>query len=56
MAKLFRTNGLIAGVCGGLGQRFNINAWIFRILWILFGLTGVGILVYLICWVVMPKA
>ena len=50
------TNKVIAGVCGGLGEFFNVDPLIIRIIFILatvFG--GSGLLVYLILWVLMPN-
>ncbi|HEX9069177.1 MAG TPA: PspC domain-containing protein [Ktedonobacterales bacterium] len=55
---LERQNGIVAGVCGGLGAYFGINPWWFRILFLFLmlpgGLPGVG--PYLLLWLVMPKA
>ena len=50
--KLFRsrTNRKIAGVCAGLGDYFNIDPTIVRILFLIFLLFGGGrILLYVIC-------
>lgn len=50
-------NRVIAGVCGGIGEYFNIDPTIIRIFFILitvFG--GSGILIYLILWLVMPSS
>ena len=47
---------MIAGVAGGIAQRFGINSTLVRLAWVLavfFG--GFGILAYLILWVVLPK-
>ncbi len=51
-------NTKIAGVCGGIGEYFGIDATIVRILWILGTLLsfGTGLLAYLICWVLIPNA
>ena len=52
-----RTNRIVAGVCGGLGEFFGISPWWFRI-GILLALTpgGVpGLLIYLILWLMIPK-
>lgn len=47
----------IAGVCGGLSYYFGIDIVIVRILFlILFLGTGFGFLLYLILWIVVPKA
>jgi len=58
LSKLYRseTNKVIAGVCGGLGEYFDIDPVILRI--ILFLITifgGSGILIYIILWVVIPS-
>jgi phage shock protein C len=52
-----RTNRKIAGVCGGLANRFGLNPTLIRIGFVLLGLPGgaPGILLYLILWVVMPE-
>ena len=51
-----RTNSTIAGVCGGLGEYFNIDPTFIRIVAVLLIFAdGVGIWGYLIAWIVMPK-
>ncbi len=55
--KLYRSNSdrMIAGVCGGLGHYFNVDPTIVRLvllLLLIFG--GVGFLLYLIMWIVVP--
>jgi phage shock protein C len=55
--KLYRkTNGRVfGGVCAGLGDYFNVDKVLIRLLWILsVVLVGVGILAYLIAWIVIP--
>ena len=57
--KLYRsrTNYMIAGVCGGLGEYFEIDPTIIRLLLIFATLiAGSGILFYLIAWLVIPLA
>lgn len=59
MAKrLYRsyTDKMIGGVCGGLGEYFDIDPVIIRILFVvavIFG--GGGILAYIILWIVIPQ-
>ncbi len=56
--RLYRskTNKVIAGVCGGLGEYLRIDPVIFRILLVvLIFFRGAGLLVYLIAWLCMPK-
>ena len=52
-----RTDRRLAGVCGGLGAYFGIDATLLRILFVLLALPGglPGTLLYLILWVVMPE-
>lgn len=57
-AKLFRSENdrVVAGVCAGLGEFFQIDATIIRLIFIivtLFG--GGGILLYLILWLIIPS-
>lgn len=55
--KLRRQNGMIAGVCGGLGAFFGISPFWFRLLFVLLLAPGSipGILPYVILWVIMPS-
>lgn len=49
------TNRVLGGVCGGLGEVFNIDPTLVRILFVLAALFGgSGILFYLVLWVVIP--
>ena len=52
-----RTNRMIAGVCGGLGEYLNIDPTVVRIIFVLLTLPGgvPGPLVYLVLWFVMPE-
>lgn len=46
----------IAGICGGLGEYFDLDPVFFRLLFLvslLFG--GIGALVYLILWILVPE-
>ena len=55
--RLFRSRSerWLAGVCGGIGDYFNIDATVIRILFILFGLVfGSGLLFYIILWILIP--
>ncbi len=54
--RLFRSvhNRLLCGVCGGLGEFFHIDPTIVRLLWVLFGLVGVGILFYIAAALIIP--
>lgn len=51
-----RSDKKIAGVCGGLAVYFGIDPVIPRLIWVFLALgAGIGILAYLICWLVIPK-
>jgi len=55
--KLRRQNGIVAGVCGGLGAFFDINPAWFRLLFVILLIPGglPGLVPYLILWIVIPK-
>lgn len=55
--NLRRQNGIIAGVCGGLGVFFGINAWWFRLLFLLLLTPGglPGLLPYIVLWLIIPE-
>ncbi|MDO4280541.1 MAG: PspC domain-containing protein [Peptococcaceae bacterium] len=52
------TQRKIAGVCGGLGEYFNISPLIFRVTFLLLCLPGgvPGPALYLLFWIFMPSA
>lgn len=51
-----RTNRKLAGVCGGIGEYFNIDPVIVRLLWMaLTLLAGWGILVYILAIILIPN-
>ena len=52
-----RRNRMIAGVCGGLEQFFGLDAFWFRLGFVLAMIPGgiPGIAVYLILWLIMPS-
>ena len=55
--KLYRntSNKMIAGVCSGLGEYLNIDPTIVRLIWALIGITGAGIVAYLIAAIIIPE-
>lgn len=57
MKRLYRLreDRILAGVCSGLGDYFNIDPVIFRLGFVLITLGwGSGILLYLIMWLIIP--
>lgn len=55
--KLYRTrtNRMIAGVCGGLGEYLSIDPTFVRLFFVLLALSnGIGVLVYFLMWILVP--
>jgi len=47
---------MIAGVCGGIGEYFEVDPTLIRLLWILFIFAGgAGVLAYIVAWIVVPE-
>ncbi len=61
MKKLMRSrkDKMIAGVCGGIADYFNMDPTLVRIIYVLvsiFSIAFPGILVYIILWLVIPES
>ena len=55
--KLYKseTNKMLAGVCGGIAEYFNIDPTLVRLGWVVFSLLGgSGLLAYIIAAIIMP--
>ena len=55
--KLYRIEGgkIIAGVCGGIAEYFNLDPNVVRIGFVLFGcLGGTGVLAYIVAALIVP--
>lgn len=48
-------NAKIAGVCEGIGVRYQVDPTLIRILFVAAGLVGGGLGVYLVAWLIMPR-
>lgn len=56
MLKLDPKNKVIGGVCAGLANHLNINVLLIRLGFIfMFLWAGIGILPYIILWLLMPR-
>lgn len=56
--KLYRSerNRMIAGVCGGLAEYFDIDPVLVRLLWVAFTFfVGSGILLYILACIIIPN-
>ncbi|MDO9535947.1 MAG: PspC domain-containing protein [Bacillota bacterium] len=49
------SNKVIAGVAGGLAEYFDVDVVLVRLLWVVAGFAGGGILAYIIAWIVIPE-
>ena len=50
-----RNDRWLGGVCGGLGRASGMEAWIWRLVFVLFTLTfGFGVVIYLLLWIFVP--
>lgn len=54
--RLYRSRGnrMLCGVCGGIGEYFNVDPTIIRLAFVLFGCIGTGIVAYFIAAVIIP--
>lgn len=55
--KKSRTNSVIFGVCGGIGEYFNIDPLVVRIIWVLLLIPSFtsSAVIYLVCSFIMPE-
>ena len=48
---------IIGGICAGIGSYWNVDPWIIRIIFVILAIIGgLGILIYLILYIVLPEA
>ena len=51
-----RTNKMLTGVCGGIGELLGIDPTIIRLIWTALSLAGgTGIILYIIAAVIIPE-
>ena len=56
--RLYRSgkDKIFGGVCGGIGEYFNVDPIVVRLAWIIFTLMyGAGLLAYIIALIIIPK-
>lgn len=55
--KLYRLDkGMLAGVCGGIAEYFNIDPTIVRLVWAALALVwGTGIVLYIAAAIILPR-
>jgi phage shock protein PspC (stress-responsive transcriptional regulator) len=47
---------VIGGVCSGIAAYWNMEIWLVRLVFLILAFMGVGILIYLILYIVLPEA
>jgi len=53
---LSNANKKIAGVCGGLGEYLDVDPTVWRVIFLISCfLGGLGLIVYLVMWLVVPR-
>ncbi|OGM03462.1 PspC domain-containing protein [Candidatus Woesebacteria bacterium RIFCSPHIGHO2_01_FULL_39_32] len=59
MKRLVRSKKgkVLAGVCVGIGNYFNVDPVVIRVIWIFLLIPGglPGIIPYVLCWIIIPK-
>jgi len=59
MKRLYRskTERLLGGVCGGIGQYYDTDPNLIRILWVVLTLlsVGIGVIAYIVAWILIPE-
>jgi phage shock protein PspC (stress-responsive transcriptional regulator) len=55
--KLYRSkhDRKVAGICGGIAQYFQVDPVPIRVIWAITCFIGLGILMYLIAWIIIPE-
>ena len=55
--KLYRSRNqrMLAGVCGGLAEYFNVDATLIRVLFLVLAVFGgSGLVIYVVMWLIVP--
>lgn len=57
MKRLFRSrNGFLGGVCTGLGDYFDVDPTLIKLLFVLLIFTAIPIIwIYIFLWILIPK-
>lgn len=55
--KLYRKKreGMICGVCAGIGEYIGLDPTVIRLVWALMGCTGAGIVAYFVAAIIIPS-
>ena len=57
MKRIYRSNhGMLAGVCAGIGDYFNVDPTLIRLAWVFLApMAGIGLISYIIAAIIIPK-
>ena len=51
-----RTDRWLGGVCGGVARVSGVDAWIWRLVFVLFSISfGFGLVIYILLWIFVPE-
>ncbi|HDR74047.1 MAG TPA: PspC domain-containing protein [Methanoculleus sp.] len=53
-----KTDRMLAGICGGIGEYFDVDPNIVRVIWVVITVIsgfGPGILIYILVWLIVPE-
>lgn len=55
--KLYRsrTNKILCGVCGGLGDYLNVDPTVVRLIAVILGIVSIGVIAYIIAALIIPE-
>ena len=55
--KLYRSDRekMLCGVCGGIGEYFEVDPTLVRVIWALLSFWGPGIVAYIVAAIIMPR-
>lgn len=55
--RLYRSerNKMLCGVCAGIAEYINLDPTVIRLLFVIFGFAGMGIVAYIVAAVIMPS-
>jgi len=50
-----RTNRMLGGVAGGIAEYLGVDPTLIRLIWILSIFTGIGVIAYIVAWIIVPE-
>ena len=55
--KLYRsrTNKMLFGICGGLGDYLNVDPTVVRLIAVILGIVSIGVIAYIIAALIIPE-